>query len=185
VMDMRTFWRHSVHCGVLARLIATHCNTLDAERLFVAGLLRDISHVILYQRMPKASQELLMQARQQRRLLFTLERERFGCDYAQIGGELLRAWKLPVALESAVSFHTRPGRAQQFSFEAAIVHLASIVTESLQWYGGNESWQECADTCVWQLTNQSVEAIERLFPEAQDQVAATMELIFPNLRQAC
>lgn len=184
VMHMRTFWQESVHCGVMARLIATQCNMLDSERLFVAGLLRDIGHLIMYQKMPEPCQESLIHSRQEQRLLFSVERERFGFDYAQVGSELLRAWNLPVSLETAIRFHTVPGRAEDFEFEAAIIHLASVVSETQEWAGGSEAWAECADPMAWQLTNLSVAAIEPLLEEAKTQSAATMELILPGFREA-
>lgn len=185
VMHMRTFWQESVHCGVMSRLVAAHCNMLDSERLFVAGLLRDIGHLIMYRKMPESCQETIIHSRQEQRLLFTVERERFGFDYAQVGGELLAAWNLPAALKSAIRFHTAPGRAEEFEFEAAIVHLASVVTETREWAGGSEAWAECADPVAWQLTNLSVAAIEPLLEEAETQAAATMELILPDLSEAC
>jgi HD-like signal output (HDOD) protein len=117
-------------------------------------------------------------------LLFSVERERFGFDYAQVGGELMRAWNLPASLESAIRFHTMPARADEFEFEAAIIHFASVVTETREWARDSEAWAECADPIAWQLTNLSVEAIEPLLEEADVQVAATMELILPEFREA-
>jgi len=39
-VDVQTFWRSSVYCGVVARTLAARCHVLDVERLFVEGLLR-------------------------------------------------------------------------------------------------------------------------------------------------
>ena len=62
VMDMQRFWRRSIHCGILSRQLANKCNVLDSERLFVAGLLRDIGHLVMYQTIPLQSQQAMEQS---------------------------------------------------------------------------------------------------------------------------
>ena len=173
-----------MRCGVMARLLANHCNMLDSERLFVAGLLRDVGHLLMYQKYPGPCQKALIRATQAQELIFRVERELFGFDYAQVGGELAQAWHLPPALESSIRYHTVPGRAEEFRFEASITHLASVVTETQRWTGSSEKWLECADPLALQLTDLSVETVEHLLVEAGDQVAGTVDLILPNLREA-
>lgn len=184
VMHMRTFWEQSVHCGVLARLLANQCNVLDSERLFVAGLLRDIGHLLMYQAMPDECEAILMQARQAQQLIFRLEHERLGFDYAQVGGELMAAWGLPPALQTVVRSHTVPSRAGAFELETAIVHLASIVTETREWTGEAEIRAECAEPAAWQLTGLSVADVDAVLEEGRRQAAAATELFLPNLRDA-
>ena len=184
VMHMRTFWEGSIRCGVTARLLAIHCNMLDSERLFVAGLLRDMGHVLMYQKYPAPCQKALIRATQAQELVFRVERELFGFDYAQVGGELAQAWNLPPALESAIRYHTVPTRAEEFRLEASIIHLASVVTETQRWTGSGDKWVECADPMALQLTDLSVETVDHLLVEAGNQVAATVDLILPNLHEA-
>jgi HD-like signal output (HDOD) protein len=183
VMHMRTYWEGSIRCGVMARLLAIHCNMLDSERLFVAGLLRDIGHLLMYQKYPGPSQKALIRATQAQELVFRVERELFGFDYAQVGGELAGLWNLPPALESSIRYHTVPARADEFRLEASIIHLASVVTETHRWTGNGEKWVECADPIALQLTDLSVETVDHLLVEAGDQVASTVDLILPNLRE--
>lgn len=55
VMDMERFWLRSVTRAIACRELAVMCNMLDGERVFVAGLLSDIGHLIMYQSVPDAA----------------------------------------------------------------------------------------------------------------------------------
>nr|WP_305909148.1 HDOD domain-containing protein [Methylomarinum sp. Ch1-1]MDP4522037.1 HDOD domain-containing protein [Methylomarinum sp. Ch1-1] len=46
LVDMNTFWYHSVTSGVLARLLAKLCHRQDCERFFIAGLLHSIGKLV-------------------------------------------------------------------------------------------------------------------------------------------
>ena len=39
LVDMGSFWRHSLACALSARVLAKQQNKVNVERLFVAGLL--------------------------------------------------------------------------------------------------------------------------------------------------
>ena len=55
IVDMKSFWKHSIACGVNARIIASYQGIQNTERLFLSGLLHDISRLILYNYAPKHS----------------------------------------------------------------------------------------------------------------------------------
>ncbi|MCU0936439.1 MAG: HDOD domain-containing protein [Gammaproteobacteria bacterium] len=73
-MDVQTFWRRSVYCGVVARNLATRCNVLDVERLFVEGLLRDVGHLVLFDRLPEQADAALKRAAETGRPVAEVER---------------------------------------------------------------------------------------------------------------
>lgn len=129
-MDVQTFWRRSVYCGVVARNLAARCNVLDLERLFVEGLLRDIGHLVLFDRLPEQADAALRHAAETCRPLAEVEREMLGFDYAEVGAALLRRWKLPDSLCTAVRFHVRPEEATGSPFETALVHIAAVLTDA-------------------------------------------------------
>jgi len=58
LVDIDLFWRHSVHTGIVARLLSQYCNILHGERLFVAGMLHDIGKLVLYFKEPELSQQV-------------------------------------------------------------------------------------------------------------------------------
>ncbi|NMC50921.1 MAG: HDOD domain-containing protein, partial [Desulfovibrio sp.] len=66
LVDMRSFWRHAVSCGLLAKLLAAAAGVNHAERFFVEGLLHDVGRLILFKKMPYASTDALLYARENR-----------------------------------------------------------------------------------------------------------------------
>lgn len=127
LVNMKSFWLHSVYCAAISRLIAKKCNVLDSERLFVSGLLHDIGHLVMYTRLPTQVPDLLNRAIQEQKPLDLLERKIFGFDYAQVGGELLKSWQLPANLYQSVQNHTLLKQENPFMLDSAIIHLANIM----------------------------------------------------------
>jgi len=132
LVDMEVFWRRGVLCGVAARLLAARCNVLDSERLFVEGLLHEVGHLVLFQHLPESAASAMRRAGQTGTPLFRVERELLGCDYAEVGSELLRLWQLPASLQESVRWHVEPERARDFPLEVAIVHMAWCLTDAGQ-----------------------------------------------------
>lgn len=180
VMDMPRFWRQSVHCGVLARQLAGACNVLDGERLFVAGLLHDVGHLLMYQGVPELAQAARVQAEQEDMPLFRVERGLLGFDYAQVGAALMRAWKLPRGLEEAVEFHPEPARAESFPREVCLVHIAAHLAAPALPDGRPASAGEAAiDPFVWEVTGLNPADLAPLQEEAKLQLAQVAGLIMP------
>ena len=102
LVDMKSFWEHSVACGIAARMIGSYKNIANTERLFVAGLLHDIGRIIIYKSLPSEGREMLLYARQTDCRLRSAEMEVLGFDHGQIGAKLMQKWKLPVILKQAL-----------------------------------------------------------------------------------
>ena len=50
---LEKFWFDSLRSAVIARALAVHCNVIDSERLFVAGLLHNVGHLVMYSQIPE------------------------------------------------------------------------------------------------------------------------------------
>lgn len=133
-MDIDIFWRHSLFCGLLARLLGLRAGYPGAERLFVAGLLHDLGALALAHGAPALSGELHRLAGGSEPGLHALERERLGFTHGELGAELLARWRVPESITMAVRHHHEPAGAGP---EAALVHLADAVanTSELSAYG--------------------------------------------------
>lgn len=177
IIDMQMFWRNSVYCGITSRLLATQCNVLDSERLFVAGLLRDIGHLVMYLRVPIPTQQALLRCQQEDKPLYHVERQLIGCDYAQVAGELMRVWQLPASLQSALAHQLAPSEAPDFALEAAIIHVAGAITDAA-------TSRITPDPAVWQITGLSPDDLEPIKQEADNQIGEALNLIFPEVRKA-
>jgi HD-like signal output (HDOD) protein len=177
VMDMAAFWRSSVYCAVLSRQLAFRCRLLDNERLFVAGLLRDIGHLPMYQSIPELSQKALQRARSEDKPLFRIERDLIGFDYAQVGGSLMQKWALPKSLWEIARYHTEPGRTREHSLEISIMHIASAVTEGVSLKKEPEECLMHIEPVAWTNTTLAPETVLEVQPETDRQLEAAVDLI--------
>jgi len=132
LIDIDLFWRHSVHTGIVSRLLSKHCNILHGERLFVAGMLHDIGKLILYFKEPELSQQVLIGAADSDGQLYRAEKEIIGFTHGDVGAALINAWKLSDTLKEVVAFHHTPSKAKKFRMEASIVHIANCVVNALE-----------------------------------------------------
>ncbi|WP_243438398.1 HDOD domain-containing protein [Fundidesulfovibrio soli] len=131
VLDMRSFWKHCLSCGVLARLLAVTAGHPNEERCFVAGLLHDVGRLIMLKNHPALVAQTIALAEERDIALAEAEREAWGFDHALLGSRLLQAWRFPPALEHAVADHHAydPRTSTQ---DAALVHLADLMAHTLR-----------------------------------------------------
>ena len=129
LINMDTFWRHSLFCGIIARYLAKRCGILHPERLFVAGLLHDIGELVLFARAAEKSRDLMLMADGDENTLAYAERQEFGFNHADLGGILATLWQLPDTLVEAISCHHTPLDAVCSKQQAAIVKIADILAD--------------------------------------------------------
>ncbi|MGE0485656.1 MAG: HDOD domain-containing protein [Gammaproteobacteria bacterium] len=127
LVNMDTFWRHSLFTALISRDLASQRHVLHPERLFVAGLLHDIGSLVIYHRVPDAARTLLTAAGGDEARMAALEVETLGFSHAEVGALLLESWTLPEALQDAVRWHHHPGRAPGDASDPAIVHVAEAL----------------------------------------------------------
>lgn len=203
LVDMATFWRHSVYCGVVARLLASRCNVLHSERLFVAGLLHDIGMLIIYHRLPDEARQIIEQFSAGSEEIYRIEQAVMGFDHAQLGGELMRSWLLPPSLQATATFHHEPTKADDFRLECAITHIANGITNAAQ---ADEVQVEkrpfsipfipqlraamtrrrgvdglSIEAEAWQITGLSPDCVPAIRRAADDNYDAALDLIYPGL----
>jgi putative nucleotidyltransferase with HDIG domain len=130
MIDMPTFLRHCLACGLLTRILAARANMPHTEQMFVAGLLHDIGRLVWYRYFPEQAKLSLEIAKSFGISLYDIENERLGISHEQIAGQLFQKWKLPDALTDCVLYHHRPSRCPDPS-GAAIVHMADIAVNAL------------------------------------------------------
>ena len=170
-IDMHSFIRHSLICGLLSRVFAAHKNVPQTEQLFVSGLLHDLGRLILYNYFPDESRRILARSRERNKLLYKEEKDYLGCDHAQLGVQLMRQWKLPIVLENNILHHHKPSKAQQ-SVPATIVHLADIIANSLGIGSSGEKFIPPLDYNAWENLNLPPSSFETIIGQATHQFHA-------------
>ncbi len=176
-ITMGSFWRHSIACGIIARLIATTRNIQNTERLFVAGMLHDIGRLLVYHYTPHYALDILDEARDTDTILSEVEEAYLGGSHTEIGGQLFQLWKFPQSLENAVRYHHKPGNSHN-SLEPAIVHVADITAKALGIGSSGDQFVPTLDPAAWKQLGLSVNALEPIIDQADLQLEETFRLFF-------
>ena len=178
MVNMEQFWRHSLATGITARLLATSQREASLERFFVGGILHDIGRLVMYIRVPERSLELLERCRNTGQLLHRAERELFGFDHAEVGGALLRRWKIPARVAQPVECHHNPHRAEQYPREASLLHFADVVAHALQIGNSGERLVPELDGSVWERLSVSCHYLPTLVQQVDSTFNDTVQLLF-------
>lgn len=130
LVDMDTFWNHSIACGITARLLATSVSS--RERFFIAGLLHGVGRLVLFSQYPEKSAEALSHLNQGEEAVIRAEREIFGFSHAQLGAELLKQWKLPPNIWKLVEFQYDPMKETEYQHDAKVLCAVLYIAMSIQ-----------------------------------------------------
>lgn len=180
LMDVSKFWHRSVLCALLAGKIAKSCGIQDSERFFVEGLLRDLGHYVLYQYAPERAQSALIEAGYLDASLAEVEQSNIGCDFAEVGAELVRSWGMPIQIEQAIRHQLSPDEAGDYVQHASIVHLAGEVVD----YEERDPKRRPAEVPfhpqAMKETGFVLTNLPELLRDAQIQLKETLALVYPQ-----
>lgn len=179
LFSLKEFWMHSVSCGILSRLLAGQVGVPGDEKFFVAGLLHDVGRLVMVRNYPKESAEVVSAARVGRRSLTEVERSMWGCTHEEIGGQVLKSWRLPAFLEVLVSHHHTPTAASMFK-EASIVHVADFISHSLSLGSNGTSLVPKLSVKAWQEVGISKNDLAPIVRLAEQQTRDVMAAFFPD-----
>jgi HD-like signal output (HDOD) protein len=177
LINMESFWEHSLACGISARIIAGYKGIQNTERLFVAGLLHDIGRLIVYSNVPLHAKNALLSAKYGDTLLHKAEYEIMGFDHSKIGGLLLKKWKLPISLENSVRHHHSPHRSKD-PLEPAIIHLADIMTNALGRGSSGEKFVPPLSRDAWEYIGLSPNILSSTIKQTDRQIEEIIQLLF-------
>ena len=176
LIDMRSFWRHSLGCAVVARLIASFRREENVESFFLCGLLHDIGRLVMYTSAAKEASMALDMSLDAGAPLHACERAVFRFDHAEVGGALLDEWRLPETFREAVEFHHRPSRATMFPLETASVHVADIIVNAARWGSSGEHRVPPHEPSSWAILGLHVSLLPRMMEKAEHQLEQVIGL---------
>ncbi len=169
LVDMDSFWRHSIACGLAARLLAGQRREANVERYMVAGLLHDIGRPIIFMRAPLESASALLEASQTGQPLFEVEQKLLSFHHGAVGAALLERWRLPAALVECAAWHHAPRLASRFPGETAVVHVADIIANALQLGSSGEHRVPRFDPAAWETVGLSPSVLPGLLKQLEFQ----------------
>jgi HD-like signal output (HDOD) protein len=183
-LDVKQFWLRSVYRAIAARNLAGVCSLMDGERMFVAGLLSGIGHLIMYQSIPVLAQQAQREADASEKPLHRVERDLIGFDHAQVASALMKNWQLPDSLVAVIEHHLEPDPAAEYLLDTAIVHIAALIGEA---FAQNRPLDEVlvnVDGHAWDATGLDIGRCEALDVEVSEQLNSVVNMLFPKLQRA-
>lgn len=170
MVNMRSFWEHSIATGIASKVIAIQRRVPDPELYFVSGLIHDIGRLVFYLRLPELMESLFEKYNQDdSRPLHLLEKERLGFDHGEIGGALLKKWDFPSSLVDAVKYHHRPAYADLYYTESAVIHFADFVVHAIGLGNSGERLVPPLDAKAWERLDLPMSAIRMTVRETEKQ----------------
>ncbi len=127
--NLQAFWKHSVFVGMIARNLAkkTTVKILHKERLFLAGLLHDIGHLVFSSKSSDLFGVMLKRNLMVKNEDFTISQNIiFDMNSMDVGAALLKKWKLPVSFQNIVKNRNKVANTVADRLETAIVHIANV-----------------------------------------------------------
>jgi HD-like signal output (HDOD) protein len=131
LVDMESFWQHSVRAALAARGFAETSLRRHRERVFLAALMHDVGQLVIYHQLPAESTKIL-EAMQKGEPREATEFALLGFTHADVGAALLERWNLPASLTQPVRFHHSCVDASEYAKEAALLHLGSRISHLME-----------------------------------------------------
>lgn len=129
-LDKKAFWRDCFMTASIARLVAGAAHQ-DRETGFTCGMLHNIGQMLIHiVHTDKAARIETMVAEGASRV--DLQRNQFGCDYAQASAELAKRWNFPQNIVTALAQQEDPLSHEEFSPLSGVVAISKYLNKALQ-----------------------------------------------------
>lgn len=150
LIDMDTFWQHSLATAITAKFLAETLHLPQREQYFIAGLLHNIGSLVLFQSLPELAREAINSAKFGHEVLYEAEQRLLGFDHGEVGATLLEAWRLPASLAEVARYHHRPSLATLDRTAVDIVHIADILVSSVPFGHSGDNHVPPLDPTAWE-----------------------------------
>lgn len=180
LINMKSFWQHSIACGTVARALATYRRESNVERYFAAGILHDVGLLVMCTTIPDIVSGILAASREDESLFFNKERAFLGFTHAEVGRDLFLKWKLPVSIVEPIACHHVPKVAEQFPLGAAIIHLANIICHALQLGSSGDRFVYPLDPVAWGRLDIPSCALAGIIKQAEPQLKEAYAILGEN-----
>jgi len=133
LISMHDFWASNLRCALIAQEIDQYLGQTYKDSAFISGLLHNIGHLVLLQRLPELVREVSLNTLYEETTSLadeiTYEEKIIGFDRFQVGAALTQHWKLPDALTESIRLHTAPEEKNQFQRLATIIRTANSYSQ--------------------------------------------------------
>lgn len=103
-LDLKYFWRHSLTCATLAKLLAQKTAYGSPEEAYLSGMLHNVGQLVLWLNFPKEYASVVVAERDEAQLI-ALEEKHLGTTHSEVGAWLVNSWELQSFMSDAVLYH--------------------------------------------------------------------------------
>ncbi len=178
-MNMSNFWRHSIGCGIIARMLAIRSGKQNEERYFVAGLLHDLGRLVMLQNFSGVARKVLLQSRHTVESLHHFERNVWGYTHADVAERLFGKWEFPEFFKVCIAHHHSPGSVG-YDDNASLLHAADFWSHALGLGISGSSLMPPLDTTAWEHLKISKGTMSSLVSQIDSQVDDAMRAFLGN-----
>jgi HD-like signal output (HDOD) protein len=166
---MEHFWKHNIACGIASRLIAQFRQQRNFDQYFIMGLVHDIGKLPIAIHMPAEFELILNEVNSEGKPMYQVENKILGYDHAEVGGLILKEWKMPEALIQVVQGHHRSESISNGIVEISVVHLANMLVHALGIGSSGEDIPPPFEEKSWPKLGLTVEMLPTLCEELDRQ----------------
>ncbi|MBN1760409.1 MAG: HDOD domain-containing protein [Chitinispirillaceae bacterium] len=170
LFDRKSFWLHSLSCGLIAKFLATRIRKVilfDPEEAFCAGLLHDIGKVVMEQYLHDDFHDALEHATINKIPIYQAENSTLGYSHTDIAEWLTTSWSLPSEIRLSLMYHHDPQRSVQSQDIISLCHLADwLCYKTGMVISGDYEAPELDENAMQllKLLPEDIEAIKELLP---------------------
>lgn len=180
VMSMDAFWVASTERALICRLLATSFHLREVERLFVAGLLLDIGHLVIYEHCPEEAKQAIALSQSLMKPLDQVEKEILGFNASALGAALARSWNFPEHFVALIASQDAPQQGGSQEWEVAVVHIAKQLAGIADASDAVDLAYSAIDPGVRNLTGLTHDLCMETIAGAAEKLSDTLDLVLPN-----
>ncbi len=174
-VDMKSFWKHSIACGVFSRLLAYGKRERNEERFFLSGLLHDLGRIVLYSKTPAEMTYALELSLFERIPLWRAEKRVFGFDHTAVGKILLEEWNIPEGIRRLCDYHHDP-LDEDAPEEAAFVHGGDFLANAMRFGTSGSVYCSLLGASVWEYLSLGAGDAESVLVQGERQLREIMNI---------
>lgn len=176
-INMESFWRHSVGCGIAAKSISTHMKNMVPDRVFIGGLLHDIGRLVFLNRYPEQFDYLFKKAQFSGEFLSEIEAQIFGMNHARFGSLMTKSWNFSERISQMIRLH-HDEFVQPSSKEVALINFSNWLVNAIGLNSSVETLLPCLDKNAWDALEIPESTLESIIKQIDRQIVEVVKYFY-------